>query len=139
MFLSKLLHPWTIPNRNAGCLHEGPFEVRVSLLAPSTPAGYRTRLRDSRHDTSIGTELLCTAETLDLACRPVRYLASAPDQNRRQDGRDENPDPAAPADGMSLPADPAARARPPAAFRHLNDGASCPEPVCLFNRKLRLD
>ena len=66
--------------------------------------------------------------SLDLAGRAVRYAASAPDQDRRPGGRDENPDPAASADRLPLPAVSQARARPPAASRHLNAGASCPPP-----------
>ena len=66
-------------------------------------------------------------EALDVARRAVRHLAPAPHQDRRAGGRDENPDPASPADVLPRPRHPAHRPQAHPAARHMTDGAKRPK------------
>ena len=67
------------------------------------------------------------AETFDVARRPVRHIAPAPDQDRRPRRRDEDDDPGALADVMPRAGYFALRSRTHTAPRHLKDGA-CATP-----------
>src|SRR5271166_5714985 len=66
------------------------------------------------------------AETFDVARRPVRYAAPAPNQDRRPRRRDEDDDPSALADLLPHAGYPALRSRTHTAPRHLTGGARAP-------------